>query len=134
MAEPSMESTDREGRTELFYAAEQDDPVRLRHCLDKGANINARNLRGETALLVAARGFCLNAASFLIASGAQVDLSDQQGNTPLYHALFNAAGRAEMVRLLVAAGADKDHRNRYGLSPWDLAKSITKFDAVQFMK
>lgn len=129
-----MESTDREGRTELFYAAEQDDPVRLRHCLDKGANINARDHRGETALHVAARGFCLNAASFLLAAGAQVDLSDQQGNTPLYHAVFNAAGRGEMIRLLIAAGANQKHRNRYGLSPLDMARSITKYDAATFLK
>ena len=54
-------------------------------------------------------------------AAAAIDLTrpDIRGNTPLMIASLN--GRTEVVRVLLAAGADKDLRNNYGKTALDYA-------------
>ena len=73
--------------------------------LNKGANINAKNMDGHTALMLAARARKCNVSivQTLLAKGADVNVKDKYGNTALVLALYN--DRAQIVTLLKQAGA-----------------------------
>ncbi|MEV6529474.1 ankyrin repeat domain-containing protein [Streptomyces sp. NPDC051639] len=61
------------------------------------------------------------AVGSLLAAGAGVDVPDEQGNTPLWQAVFTYRGDGEVLSLLVGAGADPDMHNLHGVSPRRLA-------------
>ena len=56
----------------------------------------------------------------LIAAHADVNAQDLRGNTALMGAVYR--GWNEMVRTLIASGADPYLANKAGLSPYDVAK------------
>ena len=60
----------------------------------------------------------------LLKAGAKVDVQDNNGNTPLGRAVFDARGRTGMVKLLLKHGADRHHKNKHGVSPSELVKTF----------
>jgi ankyrin repeat protein len=76
-------------------------------------------------------GVGLQAVS-LLERGASVDSRDAHGNTPLWRAVFESKNRGEVIKLLLAFGADRDLKNDHGISPLDLARTIANYDATQF--
>jgi uncharacterized protein len=84
----------------------------VRALLDAGADIDARDAQGRTALLAATHGNAVEAARLLIERGADLEIPDDLKDTPFLYA--GAEGRLEILRLLVKAGARLDGRNRYG--------------------
>ena len=78
----------------------------------RGADVNARNYKGQTALHCAARAGFVEIVSLLIDHGAEVDLRDDKGQTPLMAALRsrikNKDKLREVVRVLTEADADLD--------------------------
>ena len=72
--------------------------------LEKGANPNARDLEGTTALMNAASGFGGSAiVKLLLESGADPNAKDKHGNTAL--ALALRSKRPDKVKLLKQATA-----------------------------
>ncbi len=61
-------------------------------CLDRGADINAADDSGQTALHVAAASRGDDFVRFLVRNGATLDATDKQGRTPLDVALGAGAG------------------------------------------
>jgi ankyrin repeat protein len=80
--------------------------------LATGADIEARNDKGETALLVATHADNVEAAAALIAAGADVNAKDGIEDSPYLYA--GARGHLEILRLTLAHGADLKSINRYG--------------------
>lgn len=68
----------------------------------------------------------------LLNAGAPVDCQDAHGNTPLGKAVFESRGRGEIIKLLRARGVDPMLKNRHGVSPLKLARTIANFDVRQF--
>ncbi|KAH7129683.1 putative kinesin, partial [Dactylonectria estremocensis] len=64
------------------------------------------------ALLAAVRKDCVTAAEVLLAAGADVNVKDQKGRTPLSWAAEQ--GNEAIARLLVEAGADKEAKDGHG--------------------
>ena len=124
---------DDDGRTALMHAAIEGDAEAVGLLIHAGADVNLSDNGGFTALHFAAQEFRIEAARSLLASGAQVDAKDVFGNTPLAKAVFGSRGRGEMIRLLLAHGADKSLKNNHGVSPEDLAVKIANYDVAQFL-
>lgn len=61
-------------------------------CLKAGADINAQDTRGQTALTGAAEKGYDKVIQYLADHGAKLDLKDKQGKTALDAALGNAGG------------------------------------------
>jgi len=68
-------------------------PKRVRLCLERGADVNAANDLGQTALHIAAAQRDEGFIRFLVARGARLDVKDRQGHTPLDIALGLGGGR-----------------------------------------
>lgn len=93
---------DREGSTPLMRAALYADADMLRLLIDRGADVNAANRAGVTALMWAAGD--PKKVAVLTEHGAKVDVRTPIGRTPLLIAAAYA-GNAESVRLLLDKGA-----------------------------
>ena len=96
----------------LLGAAAAGDVPAIERALAAGAQIEARDARQRTPVLVATDGHHVAAAQALIARGADVNAQDQQQDSAFL--LAGARGYTEIVRAALAAGADWRITNRYG--------------------
>jgi ankyrin repeat protein len=101
--------------------------------LKHGADVNAQDNQGWTALHFAAQNYSEEAIKMLLANNCEVDVKDMHGNTPLFRAVFNSKGRGEVIQLLICHGADKNLKNNHGMSPSDLASTIANYNITQYM-
>lgn len=93
-------------------AAADNDTATLSALLAEGADLEARDSEGRTALLIATRANAIKAARLLIDAGGDVNAKDTIHDTPYLYA--GAEGRLEILRLTLAAGANLKDTNRYG--------------------
>jgi len=77
-----------------------------------GANVNARNGKGETALMMAVVQRKAETARHLIRNGADVDARDGKGETALVEAVRR--NNMEIAEILIAKGADVNARDKDG--------------------
>src|SRR5262245_58666328 len=117
----------------LMWAAAQKQPQMIKLLISRGANVDARgavrnwerkvikeprpkdmNQGGFTPLLYAAREGCIECARELVAAGANLNLQDPHGVTPLVMSLLNL--HFDFAAYLIEAGADVDKWDLYGRS------------------
>lgn len=97
---------------QLFKVVESKEIDRVRDLLDKGVDINAQDIQGRTAIMIATYANDVAMVKVLIAEGADVDIQDNMLNNPFLYA--GAEGYMEILKLMIAAGADPTITNRYG--------------------
>ena len=97
---------------ELITAAGRGEVRSLRRALERGAQVDARDARGRTALLAATQANRVEAVQALLAAGADVDLQDERLDNPFLYA--GAEGLLEILKLLIDARADPRLTNRFG--------------------
>ena len=87
---------------------EKGDVQEVRKCLQQGADVNTRGF-GHTPLIYAIRGWnreeYKQIVKLLLEYGADVNLSDWVGNTPLLATIFGGGGY-EALKLLLEYGVD----------------------------
>lgn len=123
---------DSDGRTPLIHAVIDNKLDIAKLLLESGANANIQDLLGNTALHYAAQSYHVDMAILLLRYKATVDLTDNYGNTPLWRAVFYSRGRGDMIAVLLKAGADRNHQNKNGKSPLELAKNIANYNVAQY--
>lgn len=117
----------RDRRPRIYFAAESGDTNALAHYLSMGSNVNAAVVcyiyghRTATLLHVAVSSGQADAVEFLLARGANSNVPDSSGNTPL----MSVIGRGEhgdslrVMQELLRGGADPNLRDfsSYGWTP-----------------
>lgn len=96
----------------MVFAAHRGELEVIDLLLAHKGNINQKDAKGMTALMVAATYQMHGLADALICRGAALDAQDNEGHTALLHAVFKKDHNA--VALLVRAGAKTDLKNKTG--------------------
>ena len=94
------------GSTALMDAVRSKNLQAVQLLLDRGADVNAATKRNSTALAVAASWGSEDIAKLLLEKGARVDTKDDRGYTPLMYAAYSESMSDQVVRMLLAKGAD----------------------------
>jgi uncharacterized protein len=123
---------DREGRTELHYAACDGDLIKVQKLILSGANVIQKDKLGVTPLHFAAQSQSSQIISLLLDSGAEVDARDDNGNTPLSDAVFYYRSDGSSIQILRRFGADPNLENNYGQTPLNLARLIANYDVAKY--
>ena len=105
---PSQQQANRR----LLAAAERGDATAAALASRAGANLETRDERGRTALLLAATKDHLAAARLLVYLGADPDALDDQHDTPWL--VTGVTGSVDMLEILLPAPPDLTIRNRFG--------------------
>lgn len=106
------------GATEdLFEAAQDKDttPQKIQSLIESGANVNAKDKDGWTALMAGVR-YTTNpeVVEVLINAGADINAKSNGGCTPLMLAAYNNSN-SEVVKALINAGADINAKDKNGI-------------------
>eukprot|EP00095_Tigriopus_kingsejongensis_P007825 maker-scaffold204_size260821-snap-gene-1.42 protein:Tk07825 transcript:maker-scaffold204_size260821-snap-gene-1.42-mRNA-1 annotation:"transient receptor potential channel pyrexia" len=107
--------------TALHLAAQDGNTESVQYLIQGGANVDARNARGQSALHLAALAQSPETVELLLKSGANANSGDYDCRTPLHSAIVKGSRSYECVRLLLDGGADVNHKDRFGYSPLHIA-------------
>lgn len=114
----------------LFDVARTGDLSLMRDLLIRDVQVDARDDRGNTALILAAYHGKADLVDALLTAGADPNLVDARGNTALMGALFK--GEAEVVRrLLRDPRTDVNLRNGAGQTAAMFAALFGRSDALE---
>ncbi|WP_253303135.1 ankyrin repeat domain-containing protein [Wolbachia endosymbiont of Phyllotreta cruciferae] len=126
LLENSFKSIYARDRTALHYAVEA-KTVKL--LVEKGANVNAADARGYTALHLAVTEKRLEIVRELIKSGAEVN-AEEYGNKCIPLHLACMVGEKEIVEELVKAGGEIEQADKFGMTAMDYAKTSKEVTEV----
>lgn len=96
----------------LFAAAGAGDADAVKRLIDKGADPNASDAKGRSAMLLGVMAGHEDAAEALLRRGARISTADVNGKTALMWAA--EAGHMAVAELLLKRGADIEARDKYG--------------------
>lgn len=107
------------GETALHIVTARRDLTWMQFLIGKGANVNSRDSKGQTPLVVASNFGFTEGVELLVTHGARVDESNNAGETPLISAVHNR--NIALVRVLLKAGASPTRADNSGRSAIDYA-------------
>ena len=110
-------------------AARWNRPSTIALLSQHGANKEARDLGGKTAIILAANDKHVDAVRALIACGADINAADNEGVTALHMAARH--GEEAIARILIEAKANVDVRDFAGRTPWITALHLHREDALR---
>lgn len=103
----------RKGEAILLEAVRNGNLSKVEEVISVGENLEVRDDRGRTPLLLATHANAVEIAKMLIAAGADVNAKDSIKDTPFLYA--GAEGRIEILKTILATGkANLKDTNRYG--------------------
>jgi WD40 repeat protein len=100
--------------------------------IKKGADVNKRDKREQTPLIMSAMAGSVEVIKILVTYGGDINGKDKTGNTPLHWAV--SSKQPEALKLLLSLGADffiKDILNR---TPLELAEYYDNKECVSIIK
>jgi uncharacterized protein len=118
----------------LYEAAGDGDAAKVTALLDGGTNVNGRTKSGSYALNNAAVENEVEVMRILLLRGADPNVQNSQGDTPLICATKYAGGKAATVRLLVEAGTDLTIQDKRGHTALDYAEKKQQQEAIALLE
>src|SRR6266550_2425108 len=115
----------------LVDAAKARNTAEVLKLLGQGANENAKDKAGWTALLWAAFSGRTDIVRALLEKGANVNATDDSGKTPLMSAAFR--GHTDTVRTLLEKGADVNAKSKAGRTALMSASDLGQLDTVRVL-
>ncbi len=139
-------AADRAGNTALMGAASGNHVANVKLLLDNRADVNAASTEGGqvkngaialkqlTPLLMSAAFGSTDLVETLLDAGAQVNAKDVRGMTPLMLGVASETQNAEVVKLLVAEGADLNAKSNAGETVLDWALRFGDPKVIRILK
>jgi ankyrin repeat protein len=118
----------------LYQAAGDGDASLVSRLLDSGIDVNARTSNSSYALNNAAVENHVEVVRLLLARGADPNVQNGQGDTPLICATKYAGGHAATVKVLVEAGTDLAITDGKGNTALDYAKAKEQRAAIALLE
>ncbi len=121
---------------DIWSAAKRGDVKAIRQLAGDGADVNAKrstlSTSGFTPLHYAVSGEHVEAIRELVRCGAKIDAREDQGGTPLLHAVSHHT-RTEVIDTLLELGADINRADKLGNTPLEAAASLGFGDLVRHL-
>jgi ankyrin repeat protein len=92
----------------LMSVSEAPKPKVVKHLINLGVDVNARDRRRWTPLHFAARAKSPPVIQLLIDAGAQVNVENDEGITPMHESLLRMPWNLAVAEVFLAAGARTD--------------------------
>ncbi|XP_038296816.1 fibronectin type 3 and ankyrin repeat domains protein 1 isoform X1 [Canis lupus baileyi] len=130
----SWETRDLGGCTALHWAADGGHCSVIEWMIKDGCEVDAADTgSGWTPLMrVSAVSGNQRVASLLIEAGADVNMKDKDGKTPLMVAVLN--NHEELVQLLLDKGADATVKNEFGKGVLEMARVFDRQNVVSLLE
>ena len=87
--------------------------------IENGSDLNMKDHKGLTPLLLALKHNQLEIAKILIKHGADIELANKEGRTPLHFAI--ELGSIELTKVILEKNADINSATKEGITPLHLA-------------
>ncbi|KAI8650410.1 hypothetical protein NCS57_01374600 [Fusarium keratoplasticum] len=125
-------STDRLSNDALLQAASTGNLVVAKRLIKNGADINATNHYGQTALHLAVSGNDREMTRTILDKGGDPNVQDYDGRTPLHRAAETCD--EETVKLLLDRKADCAIRNRWNEAPVRVARRAHRLAIMKMLQ
>lgn len=112
-----------DGMTALHVASSKGYLGFVKHLIEQGCPINAKNAANSTALHEAVRKGNTSCVSVLLSNGADATITDSFGNSPL-HIVMPKSSRSEIFNLLLSRGTNPNIKDSYGETPLHIATRL----------
>lgn len=124
----------------LFVAAiiEEPKPQLIKTLIEKGANVNARDKDGRTALIFIYDQGCSRkyptqeGAELLLKYGADINARDKNGLTALMYVIGTGCSH-DSIQLLINKGANINTKDKFGYTPLLFAARYKKLQFIQML-
>lgn len=115
---------DRVGRDDLFYLIadfKEDEALSMLSDID---DVNFQDKNGFSYLHIAAQSKLSRVVELLLQKGAEVDIRDRFGRTPLIISILNCNGDRTIIDMFLKYGADSDIAVPSGMTARKLAGNM----------
>lgn len=124
------QKTDDFGNSMLHKLVQIRDIKPLKLLISKFNNVNIQNDKQETPLHIACKVGNKGAAKVLLSYYAEIDVKDQNGNTPLMNVASQKNPDVSFLNFLLRNGADLCMENNFNEKAWDIATTVKSKDKV----